>query len=166
MWIVKNELSEALPLPELRIEIGCKEYVDLDAHGRGKAEESSSVRHAIAKGTLRVISKTAPEAEPPRPAAAEPAGVLRDLVENPPVASGKALLIPPHMAPPGTEDQEPTVSVKEAFRRLTRGHRRSQEPEEPASSPEMAEIRKELESFRRKLLADFERMLEEKLGPP
>ena len=166
MWIVKNELSEALALPELQIQVGCKEYVDLDACGRGKAEESSSVQRAITRGALRVISKTAPEAEPSRPASAEPAGVLKDLVENPPVAGGKALLIPRPPAPPGAEAQEPQVSVKEAFRRLARGNRRAAEPEEPASSPEVSAIRRELEHFRRKLLADLERMLDEKLGPP
>ena len=163
MWIVKNERSEALSLPELQIDIGIKEYVDLDAHGRARAEEARSVRAAIEKGALRVISKS-PVAEAfPRAAAAEPAGVLKDLVENPPKPGPKGLLLPPSAGEERPE--EPGVNVRESFRRMARGGRRAAEAEEPVATPEMAAIRKELEAFRRKLLADIERLLDSRLGP-
>ena len=162
MWIVKNELSEVLPLPELQIEVGCKEYVDLDAHGRGRAEEAQSVKSAVSRGALRVISKTA--AAPAAPS--EVAGVLKDLAENPPTASGRALLIPPSANPGDTEPEEARVSVKEAFRRLSRSGRRAADVEESPATPELAALRKELEAFRRKLLADVERLLDDRMGLP
>ena len=93
MWIVKNEAAESLPLPELGVEIASKEYLDLDANGRDRAERSESVRSAVARSVLRTISKSmpaqaetrakAPAGAPQTPVSAP--GVLRGLADNPPI---------------------------------------------------------------------------------
>ena len=163
MWIVKNETAEALPLPEFQVEIPCKDYLDLDAHGRDRVEKAESVRAALQRGLLRTIRKTEPA--PAVPAQAEemvpsaPA-VLRDLADRPPILSASA-------ASPGEEPPEGPLGIREIFRRTApRRARREGEPEEPASSPAAAEVRRELERFRVRLLADLRRMLDERPAPP
>ncbi len=166
MWIVKNESSSPLVLQELRIEIGAKEYLDLDAHGRGKAEAAESVSTALARGALRTISKPPPEAEEaPKPPPASAPGLLRDLVDRPPVPMGSSLLAP--LAPPSPPAEEPVpVGIREAFRRSSlRKGRRTGDPEEAPMSPEAAALRQELEHFRRHLLDDIQKLLEDYLRP-
>ncbi len=163
MWIVKNETPDPVALPELGVELACKEYLDLDAHGRDRAESAESVREALERGTLRAVSKTAPSppppASPPPPPEEQrpsPTGVLRDLEENPPTLLGIPLPPPP---PP----QPALIGVREAFRRLTaQKARRSSPPahELPPATPEAAEMRRELERFRRDLLEDIQALLD------
>ena len=158
MWIVKNESAEPLPLPEFGVELAGKEYLDLDAHGREKAESAESVRSALARGVLRLISQSAAEAPAPKPPLASPPGVLRDLVEHPPMPKGSApaFLPPPPAAPEG---------VREAFRRFSQRRSRREQDEAPPASPEVAALRQELERFRQELLQDIQRILENHLRP-
>ena len=163
MWIVKNETPESIALPELGVELACKEYLDLDAHGRERAEAAESVRAALARGFLRVVSKTAPDMPPimnphvklqiePEPS---PTGFLRDLEQNPPSVLGMPVAPPPAKAPP--------VTVREAFRRMTAQKARrlaAPLPDEPPATPEMAAMRVELARFRRDLLEDIQSLLD------
>ena len=169
MWIVKNDTPQSVALPELGVELACKEYLDLDAHGREKAEASESVREALQRGILRAVSKTDPEPPPlpPQPLSSEPAprspsrpssptGVLKDLEQNPPTLLGMPLPPPP---PP----QPGLIGVREAFRRLTAQKARragAPDPEAPPATPEAAMMRKELERFRRDLLEDIQGLLD------
>ena len=149
MWIVKNETTEPVALQELGLEVPGKEYLDLDAHGRGKAEAASSVLGALSRGELRTLTKTAPE---PPPAPTQPATtsrVLRDLADNPPLPSS---LRPVPSAP--------SVGVREAFRRLTARKGQKDAGEDPPPTPEIAALRRELERFRRDLLEEIQRLLE------
>ena len=166
MWIVKNESSSPLALQELRIEIGAKEYLDLDAHGREKAEAAESVSAALARGALRTISKPPPEtAETPRNPPASASVLLRDLVDRPPVPTGSSLLAPPAPAFPAAEEAVP-VGIREAFRRSSqRKGRRAGEADETPGNPETAALRQELEHFRRRLLDDIQKLLEDYLRP-
>ena len=168
MWIVKNESSSPLVLQELRLEIGAKEYLDLDAHGRDKAEAAESVSAALARGALRTISKPPPEgAEAPKtqtpPSSAS--GLLRDLVDRPPVPAGSSLLAPPESSATSLEEAVP-VGIREAFRRSSlRKGRRAGESDEAPATPENAALRQELEHFRRRLLDDIQKLLEDYLRP-
>ena len=161
MWIVKNETAASIALPELKLEIAAKEYVDLDAHGRKKAEQAPSVVTSLARGGLRTITKGAAEeaTSAKKPAASSAPSLLKDLVEHPPTARSKPLLIP--VGDPTGQEGETVVGVKESFRRLTQ--KRRQEDTEPA--PEMAALRKELERFRQQLLGDIHKLLEDYLRP-
>ena len=169
MWIVKNETPEPVALPELGVELACKEYLDLDALGRERAEGARSVQEALERGILRAVSKTAPEPPPlppvpapappppsPAPRPSSPTGVLRDLEENPPTLLGLSFG-PPVPPSPGL------IGVREAFRRLTaQKARRSAAPvsEAPPATPEIAAMRQELERFRQDLLEDIQALLD------
>ena len=165
MWIVKNESAEPLAFPELGVEVPGKEYLDLDAQGRDKAEAAESVRSAIARGVLRSVGKSEPESlEPAHAEGAGAPGILRDLADNPPLPGKlRGLLLP--AAPPAGSRSEP-IGVREAFRRFTqRKARRDGAEEEPAPGPEAAALRQELERFRLNLLEDIQRMLDNYLRP-
>jgi hypothetical protein len=166
MWIVKNESSAPLILPELRIEIAAKEYLDLDAHGRERAEAAESVSAALTRGTFRTISKQVPEtAETPKSRPVSASGLLRDLVDRPPLSTDASLLATP--GPPASSVEEAVpVGIREAFRRASqRKGRRTGEAEEAPGSPEAAALRQELEHFRRRLLDDIQKLLEDYLRP-
>lgn len=165
MWIVKNESSSPLGLQELRIEIGAKEYLDLDAHGREKAEAAESVSAALARGTLRTISKPTPEAAETPKSLPSASGFLRDLVDRPPVSTDASRLASPGPSSSPAEEAVP-VGIREAFRRSSlRKGRRAGEAEEGPGSPEAAALRQELDRFRRRLLDDIQKLLEDYLRP-
>lgn len=157
MWIVKNETADAVLLTELGVEIACKDYLDLDAHGRKRAEDCPSVREAVARGALRTIRKTEPETEPAVRPPEGMADLLKDLAQNPPLGG-------PHPFPaPLTTSGAAQVGIRDAFRKLTQ--KKKPEPaEDPPATPEAAALRGELERFRRRLLADIQRLLDERLG--
>ena len=158
MWIVKNETSSPLALPELKLEISAKEYVDLDVHGRGKAEKIQSLTQALTRGSLRTITKTAAE-DAPEPSAPSLLKDLKDLVEHPPTLRPRPMLIPT-----GEPEEAPApevVGVKESFRRMTQRKRQ----EDGAAGPETVALRKELERFRTQLLDDISKILDDYLRP-
>ena len=161
MWIVKNESSDMLALTELGIDVAGKEYIDLDARGRDLAESAETIREALAQGKLRTVSKTATEiAMPPPPAkpASNVPDVLRDLTQRPPLPG---LLVP--AGPPGEPLAEAPLGVRESF--LQRQKRRKEDAEEQEASPQTLAMRAELDRFRKTLLSDIQKLLDDYLRP-